>query len=560
MLKRYKLVSFAAVAIFFLVSCKNSYISDIKPKKTVGHVTESSFLTDEITVAPESVPVENIVVEETVPKLMLIGNTFKIKAKAQPDEATDQGLIYSVDNGNVHIAEDGTVRALKNGSATITIASKSNSGITKRVTVTIKKRPEIALNKTEFEIESTEANPAFTVKTLHGKLNYKPEIIGGGAKWLSFDKKVSTDESTDTITLICQKNKTVWERSAYIKFKDDNNKYIKEPGTNKDMEVKLTQKKNEHPVVTIKWVHGIDAPLPAEKEKIEIPHTYPTEYWDNSYIFFWNESETTKWFNNRKVNNLGINTPDGGDTNQCWAKTAANMLDWWFEQNKTNIARYIEKEPVTGADAEKYMYFYKREFQDEQEKEKSYIANIFRTQAHNGGQGDYAMSGLMWYLYGNNSVSSPKIKAEDPSFIGPALFKDVFDKDHTPIATAIGHTKKEFEDALKNALDSKKAIGINIKGTKGSRLAYGHWITLWGAAFDEDGNILAVYVVDNNNKENRIFPYGIHYKNDIYTGTGENRPYLFNFPNNAADNDKYIEEITTLDTGEAQWEKWLKAH
>lgn len=89
-------------------------------------------------------------------------------------------------------------------------------------------------------------------------------------------------------------------------------------------------------------------------------------------------------------------------------------------------------------------------------------------------------------------------------------------------------------------------------GTQGAGKAYAHWITLWGAAFDEENNILAIYVVDNNNKENRIFPYGIHYK--------DGRPYLFNFPNNVPINDKYVGEVTTLDKGEAQWTKWLNAH
>lgn len=204
---------------------------------------------------------------------------------------------------------------------------------------------------------------------------------------------------------------------------------------------------------------------------------------------------------------------------------------------------------------EAYQPFYRRGLQDHQEKEKSSIANVFRTQAHNNARGNLTISGLMWYLFGNDSVSSEKAKKQNPSFNGPALFKDVFDKDHTPVKTEMVHTKKNFETILNDAFNSGKDVGINIRGS-----GYGHAITLWGAAFDEDGNIIAVYVVDNNYQPNRIFPYGIHYRNDIYAGDSENLPYLFNFPNNAADNDKHIGEITTLDRGEAQWNKWLSTH
>ena len=117
---------------------------------------------------------------------------------------------------------------------------------------------------------------------------------------------------------------------------------------------------------------------------------------------------------------------------------------------------------------------------------------------------------------------------------------------------------------LKEALESKKAIGINLDKSSGEA----HAITLWGAAFDEDNNIIAVYVVDNNDgANNMVFPYGIRYQDgvDIYTEADIHnpyydqhhfKPYLFNFSANAK-MDYYIGEITTLDKGEAQWQDWL---
>ena len=37
-------------------------------------------------------------------------------------------------------------------------------------------------------------------------------------------------------------------------------------------------------------------------------------------------------------------------------------------------------------------------------------------------------------------------------------------------------------------------------------------------------------------------------------------PYLIDYISNVYDSKHYIGEITTLATGEAQWQAWLKAH
>ena len=213
------------------------------------------------------------------------------------------------------------------------------------------------------------------------------------------------------------------------------------------------------------------------------------------------------------------------------------MLHWWFVQNKDNIDRYIQHK--TEEEKGKYAHYYKRDLPTEHEKEKSYIANIFRIQASNSQQGNYTISGLSWYLYGNPSVS------KDSTFKGPALFKDIFNKDNTPIKVETITDKASFNKIISDAIESEKAIGIDVWGSKGGN-DYAHAITLWGAAFDEDGNILAIYVVDNNFRENRIFPYGIWYK--------EGRPYLFNYGVNDFVQNRYVGRVTTLDKGEAQWE------
>ena len=242
-----------------------------------------------VRVTPEPVPVEDIEVPSDLPKKLHIGGEpLKLAdlIKAKPDTATEKALTYTANNDNVQIAEDGTVTAVKDGAVTITVTSKSTPAVTKTVTFTVTQKPEIELNIKDVASNSDEEHPTFTVKTLHDKLEYTPEVVGDGKEWLSIDHTDSaSSETEDTVHLNAKPNKTVWDRVAYIKFKDANGRYIK-GADGKALEVTFTQKKNEHPNVTIKWVYGIGEPTQAEKErgKIEIPHTNPVKYWDNSYI------------------------------------------------------------------------------------------------------------------------------------------------------------------------------------------------------------------------------------------------------------------------------------
>ncbi|UTY33300.1 IdeS/Mac family cysteine endopeptidase [Treponema putidum] len=521
----------------------------------VGHTTIKIKATNgvqktvDVTVTPEPIPVTSIVIEGTTPASLFIGESYRIIAKAQPDEATNKELTYTTNNNSAYVAYDGTVTAQSEGTVTITVKSQSNPEITATVTITIKQRPSIELIVEEMTSESGESNLNLEIKTLHGKLSYTPTIVGEESSWLTvFHIDNTTDVEKDTIHLKAAQNKTVWKRTAYINFKDESNQVIKN-AAGKKLEVKVIQKENENPNVTIKWVHGIDDPTADEKTAIPVPHVGQAKkfYWDDDKIFFWYEDDNTKWFNNRKIFYLNIPATDGGDSNQCWAKTASNMLHWWFVKNKENIDNYITKKNITGAEKDKYQDFYNRNSPDSQEPEKSYIAKTFRTKAHNGQLGDYIISGLAWYLYGNSSASLPTT----PEYEGPALFKDVFNINKTPIKTQIIKGKVEFETAITDALNSQKAIGLHMRGTKGGK-DYAHAITLWGAVFDEEENIIAIYVVDNNHTENRVFPYGIYYRNGL--------PYIFNYPNNAFATDRYVGEVTTLDKGEALWQEWFDLH
>ena len=657
-MKKINIITFAALAVFLVVSCKNNLVSKTEQKAPVPvewidvgpdgstislvkattkqlqakalpeHAADKTLIyssargeiasidntglitakevgkaritiktkngvstTINVTVTAAPVPVTSIEFEEAAPASLVIGDVYKLTAKAKPDTATEKGLTYTASNDNVQIAEDGTVTALKDGAVTITVTSKSLPPVTKTVTFTVKKKPQIKYeSKQAVMVESAAGTYTFEVQTIDGKLDYEPCFTSNTLPWVSGAPTISsrTDPNKDIISFTCLKNKTVWDRRAYIKFKDKKTgQYIKGADGKTDLTVNIIQKKNENPVVHYKWVYGIEGPKDSEKEKVAIiNNSTPTgEFYQQSYVFKWRESETTKFYNVRKLDKLfvqgtfpgnyyiftGINGEQkaGKDISQCWAKTASNMLHWWFEHNKDNIDYYVQKSSITPEKRTLYNPKYKRYAYpandndrlelDKKENMKSSIANIFRGYAHNSPQGGLIEDGLTWYLYKRDNLNhlSPQQK------LYPALFDDVFDHNTSPILIERCETKKEFETQLNAALDNKRAIGVFWEGTKGRQ--YKHAVTCWGAAYDEDNNIICLYIAESNLLDPVLYPFGVRYEKDIYVENDssgnpiKNQAYMFNYELSKPEN-IYIDGFTTLDLGSDQWEEWRRKH
>ena len=111
---------------------------------------------------------------------------------------------------------------------------------------------------------------------------------------------------------------------------------------------------------------------------------------------------------------------------------------------------------------------------------------------------------------------------------------------------------------MNEAFDKGRAIGLFWKGSKGNKL-YQHAVTCWGAAYDEDNNIICLYIAESNLTEPALYPYGVQYRGNIYDEPAENRTYMYNYYLSKLE-DIYIDSITTLDLGEEQWRDWLRKH
>jgi len=527
--------------------------------------------TIEVIVTPEPIPVTNIEFEEEPPAFLFIGDVYIFKAKAKPDEATNRKLEYTTMTSDVISVTDtefGTIKATKEGNAAITIRSAADPSVAKTVTFTVKKKPQIKYeSKQAVMVESAAGTYTFEVQTIDGKLDYEPCFTSSTLPWVSGAPTITSrdDPDKDVISFTCLKNKTVWDRGAYIKFKDKKTgQYIK-GADGKDLEAKILQKRNENPVVHYKWVDGIGSPAENEKEKVGINNNgIPTgDTYPQSYVFKWKETANTKFYNVRKLDKLYVQGQfpndyfvikgiygeerQGKDLSQCWAKTASNMLHWWFEQNKEYIEQYKQKTNIEAQKLPLYKHDYIRGLQDEEENKKSNIANIFRAYTHNNSRGGYIEDGLTWYLYKRDAQ-------KNLGSIYPGLFNDVFTHDTSPITIERCETKNEFEQLMNKALDNKRAIGIFWQGSKGNK-PYQHAVTCWGAAYDEDNNIICLYIAESNLTEAVLYPFGVRYKGNIYEEAEKNRTYMFNYALGKPEN-IYIDGLTTLDKGEEQWKAW----
>lgn len=508
-----------------------------------------------VTVTEAEVAVTDIEFDPPLPAQPIelgIGQEYTINAKVKPDNATNK-YVRITNNSPDYISVSGeTVEGSKEGDAEVTVESASNPEIKKVIQFKITQKPSIKIKTTPALCESNGGEVTFKLETLNGKLNYELEVVKGGSKWISLVSKDTSNSAEDTIKLNVFQNKTVWARTADIKFIDKStNQYVK-GDDKKDLTVKLEQKANENPNVTTKWVHGVEKPNNGEKVPVlgddgaQLQEGGQPVYYNSDYVSVWKENENTKFFNVRKLHFVMRDTMapycyNSSDSNMCWAMTASNMLHWWGEQNKELINRYKNKYSST------YDFSYTKGLEDNKEYEKSKIAALFRSNCVNSG--NEIRNGLEGFLF--SSANSPF-----KGIASPKYFDKVFSKDNNIVNVETPHSKKEFERILKEAFNSKKAIGLDTRDGRGNL----HAITLWGAAFDGDENIIAIYIADNNNPNNEMITYGIRYQKNIYEENEEenNYPYLINYAvkKSIINIDKWIDRITTLDKGEEQWQAW----
>lgn len=242
------------------------------------------------------------------------------------------------------------------------------------------------------------------------------------------------------------------------------------------------------------WVYGITSPEFPGKENLEVidaffPEDYPAGKWfRKSYTFseaqYLTWEEGCGWFDCNKSFNY-----EGGDGNMCWAAAASNLIHWWMDRNKKYIEAYDNeyKQKYSYPRPEKY------EIMTEQNQRHSEVFNFFKD--HYPNLGSWDTGGVNWFINGDGkNLNSNDI----PEFHG--FFSDIFFTDN-PLATETRNMSKDnFNAWMKDAFLNNKAICFSCYGFTGE--SGSHSMTIWGAEFDENGDVSYIYICDNNLSEN----------------------------------------------------------
>lgn len=293
----------------------------------------------------------------------------------------------------------------------------------------------------------------------------------------------------------------------------------------KQVTVNLQLKSEEVvPEEPVWWVEGVQ---PSDQWEYEAP----------AYRMPWRQN--CGWFDCNKLD--ARDTSPTGDGRTCWEASSSNLMHWWLNANRDYVERYLEYKRRLNPD-----FSIPSAYPDSKHSE---IYQGFKNRF--GNKSGYIVSGVNWFLSGIcNWVMYPQNVPEQEN---AGFFFEVFGRNSLVKQYGNGYmTKEEFNNAIKLARKQGMAVGLDILIQGG-----GHAINLWGAEFDEKGEVSTIYLVDNNdgNLGDWIYKAKIVYEQDASSGA------LFTYMKWVYNEDLKIKimDLVLLDKGTSYWESFFKS-
>ncbi|MGN0874318.1 MAG: hypothetical protein ACI4OZ_03925, partial [Akkermansia sp.] len=176
-------------------------------------------------------------------------------------------------------------------------------------------------------------------------------------------------------------------------------------------------------------------------------------------------SSNAGWYDNNKNWN--------GDSNLCWAASAANVINWW-----QSYSNYTSTTAPTGTGVW-------QTFQNNFKNEMS--------------EPDYAWR---WFYKGSNTVSLKSDATATGGYYPGVSLGDIL---QTGTVTGYGENMELYYDCVFSSEKElcQKLVGL-LQGNYGVSLAIkndydmAHAITLWGINYNEDYSINSLYVTDSD--------------------------------------------------------------
>ncbi|QAS59398.1 hypothetical protein EI377_00350 [Clostridium septicum] len=279
------------------------------------------------------------------------------------------------------------------------------------------------------------------------------------------------------------------------------------------------------------WVKGITPPTEDDFTNIDLGSNYTLK------VAPWKPGQG--WYDINKVRG------ESGDNLFCSGAVATNMLHWWLDQNKEYIDRYLAQNPENGKNLNKTLDI--RTSSTFHDQKNSDIFNLIKKCFRNNVLS--SVKTLLWYINGSSIglPTSPYIDTRAGFISGIFKEKDLIDVCYIGPYDLLNIRLLEW-------LQEDKALGI-VHRTLAS---YDHIITLWGASFDENGNLLGIYVTDSDDENSEISKdvlYGMRYYRIVKDSNGIARMTNYNGNNN--DIGARVLDLYSLSLEKDQWEKYF---
>ncbi|WP_270506135.1 IdeS/Mac family cysteine endopeptidase [Paraclostridium sordellii] len=484
---------------------------------------------------------------------------------AKEDLILEVGQKFDISMLNVKVSDkedkildvkyEGKVNTDLAGNYTITITATDSKGLTtiKKVTVVVKVKPEI---KNE--------PPVITAKDLtikqgdkfeYSMLNAQAKDTNGKniSNSIIYSGNVNTSKAGEYPITLTAKDEKGTTNSLKVKVIVKSINKLPIDNQNKLLLQKILDDKTSN-VKVHKDDHGTIESYDVFSKGVNPPS-------DNDYTILKESGYTIPvapykpgmgWYDANKVFN------GAGDDSLCSGATAANMLNWWMDQNSDYINKYLDLHGENSTCINKELGISQNatisNFRKNPDDLFKYITKCFGNRDNKGIAPDRT---LFWFLNGHDLNYRLPVNKSDAR---GGFFQDVFN-DYTSI---IGHTiSSYFSDLNYSLLDNlyhNQGIGISYNTPFGGS---SHIISLWGAKFDTNGNLLGVFVTDSNDGKTLIDnksgnTYGMVYMNVVKeVNTGKARLTNKVTPNRNIG--APVLDLYTLDTGKSIWEDYFKS-
>ncbi|MBL6438908.1 IdeS/Mac family cysteine endopeptidase [Streptococcus suis] len=289
----------------------------------------------------------------------------------------------------------------------------------------------------------------------------------------------------------------------------------------------------------IVWAHGITPPA-MEQSGGFVKEKY------GDYLNYTAPFEAGKGYydTNKSLNASFI------DLNLCFAAVSSNMVHWWLEQNSSYVERYLKEKNSTVNVGENYAITDLRRYIDSfQNQQNSRVFDMFKTYYGYRTNGFVSDALVDLFINGYKPKVQGGVNLEDSQLVPDnrgGFFYDVF-KEKKLTNRIFSGSYERFGEDVRTVLESKGLLGLTYR-----TLGYAtHIVTVWGAEYDNQGKIRAVYITDSDDQQEQI---GL--KRMGITRDASGNPRLNNHvKNNSAG--APLDYVHTIRLGQDLWEEYF---